>query len=57
MPVSVYLPPEAIWGYDLVTSAYQEHPHDSWQKIYDRVRALFPVVDEKNIIKVIGKKG
>lgn len=56
MPVSVYLPPEAIWGYDLVTHAYQEQPHDSWQKIHDRVQELFSEADEKSIVKVIGKE-
>ena len=55
MPVSVMLPPEAIWGYDTVTSAYSEEPAESWKKIYNRVRELYPDSEEREIIRLIGK--
>lgn len=56
MPVSIPLPPEAIWGYEKVTSAYNESPKTSWQRIYDRMRERYPDAPEKSILKMIGKK-
>ena len=56
MPVSVLLPPEAIWGYEKVTERYDEKPAKSWDKIMERVRTCFPGNDEKEIIKLIGKR-
>ncbi|SDA20645.1 hypothetical protein SAMN02910447_01910 [Ruminococcus sp. YE71] len=55
MPVSVLLPPEAVWGYELVTSCYDEAPSISRERIVGQVRALFPNADEESIGKVIGK--
>lgn len=56
MPVSILLPPEAVWGYEKVTAAYNESPGASWQRIYDRMKQLYPASPEKSIIKMIGKK-
>lgn len=56
MSVSVMFPPEAVWGYDLVTSAYSEDPIQSWQKVYDHVKNLYPNADDGAIIGLIGKK-
>ena len=56
MPVSVLLPPETLWGYDRVTSAYGESPHGSWLKIIKRVKELYPEADDADIIKLIGKE-
>lgn len=56
MPVSVMLPPEAIWGYDRITSAYDEKPVESWQRLIEHIRDLYPDSGEKDIIKLIGKK-
>ncbi len=53
--VSVMLPTEAVWGYDTVNSAYSEEPEESWKKIYDRVRELYPDSEEKEIIRLIGE--
>ena len=55
MAVSILLPPEAVWGYDALTSAYHEAPSASWQRIFDRVKAQFPADDDR-ILAVIGKK-
>ena len=55
MPVSVMLPPEAIWGYKAVTSAYSESPMQSWQRILERVKGLYPEADEGEIVRIIGK--
>lgn len=55
MPVSIMLPPEKIWGYDAVTSAYSESPKASWDRIFTHVREMYPVAEEKDIIRLIGK--
>ena len=46
MPVSILLPPEALWGYETVTAAYREKPLDSWQRIEDRLNENFPGGEE-----------
>ena len=56
MGVFVMFPPETVWGYDTVTAAYPESPHDSWERIINRVKELYPRADEKAIIKMIGKE-
>ena len=55
MPVSVMLPPEAIWGYEAVTSAYNETPVQSWERIFKRVQELYHDADEESIVRIIGK--
>lgn len=55
MPVSVLLPPEAVWGYDAVTSAYEEEPAESWEKIRKQLKAHFPSATDSAITKLIGK--
>ena len=55
MAVSVLLPPEAIWGYDAVSEAYSEAPRDSWGRIVNRIRELYPDADGTEIIRLIGK--
>ena len=55
MAVSVLMPPEALWGYDLVTSAYSETPEQSRQRIADRVREVFPGAEDREIDRLIGK--
>jgi len=55
MPVSVLMTPESIWGYDAMTAAYEEAPCESWQRIYEHARKLWPA-DDAAIIKLIGKR-
>ena len=56
MPVSVLQPPEAVWGYDMVTKAYREAPAASWERIVERVKVCFPGNEESEIVKLIGKR-
>ncbi len=56
MPVSIMLPPEAIWGYETVTAAYAESPGKSYDRIITRIRQQFAGADEADIIKIIGKQ-
>ena len=56
MAVSIMQPPEAIWGYETVTGAYDEEPASSWERIVSRVKECFPGNDEGEIVRLIGKR-
>ncbi len=56
MPVSVLLPPEAVWGYEHVTGAYNESPRESYDRIISRLKEKFPDAQDADIIKMIGKR-
>ncbi len=56
MPVSVLLPPEALWGYETVTAAYNESPAASYDRIIARIKEQFPGSDDNGIKKLIGKR-
>ena len=56
MAVSVMLPPEKLWGYDRVTSAYSEKPSVSWERLVNHVKEMYPGADEKDIVRLIGKR-
>jgi hypothetical protein len=56
MPVSIMLPPESIWGYDMVTTAYSEKPEESWKRIFEHVKEMYPGADDAGIIRLIGNK-
>ena len=47
MPVSILLPPEAMWGYDAVTSAYAEAPGASGERIAAQIRRHWPHAEEQ----------
>ena len=55
LPVSVYAPPEEIWGYDRVTSAYREAPEDSAGRILERVSARFPRTTAAQVERALGR--
>ncbi len=56
MAVSVMLPPEAVWGYEAVTSAYNESPAESYDRIVSRVIEKFPGAKEGDVIRLIGRR-
>ena len=56
MPVSIMQPPETVWGYERITEAYDEKPAVSWERITGRIQRQFPGSDEREIIRMIGKK-
>ena len=56
MAVSIMQPPEAIWGYENVTRAYDEEPAVSWERIVSRVKECFPGNHEGEIVRLIGKR-
>lgn len=56
MPVSIMLPPESVWGYEMVTSEYQKRPESSWDRIFEHVKEMYPKASETDIIRLIGKR-
>ncbi len=55
MAVSVMLPPEKIWGYEMVTAAYDEEPETSRQRLVDRVKEYAPSAEAKAVERLIGR--
>lgn len=58
--IAVYSTPEHIFGYDLVTAAYNEKPDESSNRIAEHIRDVYPIATEAQIKKLIGmpaKKG
>ena len=41
-PTYIYTTPEALWGYDHISSAYSVDPAESKTMIYEQVRKNFP---------------
>lgn len=56
MAVSVIMTPESVWGYECLSSAYDESPAESWRRIYEHTRAMYPDAENTAIIKLIGKR-
>ena len=54
MAVSCYEKPEAVWGYDFVTSAYKEDPRESAERIVQRAKEMFPGASEDTYKKIAG---
>jgi hypothetical protein len=55
MSVSILQPPETIFGYEAVTSAYNEKPAESRARIAAHIRKLFPGASDGDIDRLIGK--
>ena len=52
-PVSVYTTPEALWGYEHISSAYNQEPSQSRQLIYQQVQRNFPAATEATLHAVL----
>lgn len=53
MPVSVYVRPEELWGYDFVAAGYEEAPKTSGLRIYEQVKKCFPGAGEQALRKLL----
>lgn len=53
MPVSIYVRPEDLWGYDLIAAGYAEDPKQSGQRIYAQVQSSFPDAAQKDLRKLL----
>jgi hypothetical protein len=47
--IAIYTTPENLWGYDLVSSAYQEDPQVSKDRIYARIKEEYPWASDAQI--------
>ena len=52
--IAVLTTPESIWGYEMVTSDYEEDPFNSRQRIIDHISGIYPDADEHDILTVLG---
>ena len=52
--IAVYAKPEAIWGYEYVTSRYHEEPVDSGKAIAQHMMELYPSAEATAIKKLLG---
>ena len=53
-PISVYTTPEALWGYDHISSAYSTDPAESKALIHDQIHRNFPEAAEAGLDAVLG---
>ena len=53
-PISVYATPEALWGYEYISSAYSVEPKQSKELIYHQVCKNFPAATEAMLHAVLG---
>ena len=53
-PLSIYTTPEALWGYDHISSAYSVDPAESKTMIYEQVGKNFPDAAPGELDAVLG---
>ena len=53
-PISVYTTPEALWGYDHISSAYAVEPMESRTLIYEQIQKNFPEAAREELDAVLG---
>lgn len=53
-PVAVYSMPEYIFGREYVTSAYSETGNESYSRIVNHIKDVYPIANDKMIKKVLG---
>ena len=51
--VAEYSTPEKFFGEDFTGRVYQKSPEESYQRIFDHLRSLFPDADENTIRKIL----
>lgn len=51
--LAVLAQPEKLWGYDLVTASYDEDPAVSRERVFRRVRELYPDAGERQIRAIL----
>ncbi len=52
--ISVYAAPEALWGYEHVSSAYGEEPEQSRARIWGQILGCFPAVTPQALEAAMG---
>ena len=54
--VARYTTPEALFGADFMAQAYREDPAVSKTRVYERLRAVCPEADDKQIKRLLGDR-
>ena len=52
-PIAVYATPESIFGEETVSSAYNEEPQASYEKIRAHLKEVYPIITDKQIKKLL----
>lgn len=52
-PIAVYAPPEKLWGYEAVTACYGEAPEASRERVFARMRELYPQATDRQIKTIL----
>lgn len=53
MPFCIYCRPEDLWGYEAITGSYKEDPLLSKERIYDRLKDLYPDADGRAMDRLL----
>lgn len=56
LPHAILETPETKWGYDFVTSCYDEGWEKCWDRIKAQVQSLYPAADDKTIWSLLGMR-
>ena len=51
--IAEYSTPEKLFGSEFCDKVYEREPEESYQRLFDHIRSLFPAVDEKLIRKIL----
>ena len=51
--IHIYATPEELFGYDLITSAYQRDPQESKERILKHLQSRLPNATEMQLEKII----
>jgi len=49
MPVSIYVRPEDLFGYDFIAAGYRKDPADAGKRIYAQVRKCYPEATDRQL--------
>ena len=52
-PLAVYCTPEHLWGYEYITSHYNEDPEESGKKIFLKIREQWELLSEEDFQKLM----
>lgn len=54
--IAVYTRPETLWGYEYVTSAYEEEPRKSGDRIISHMMEIYPTASPEQILRAVASE-
>ena len=51
--IAVYATPEELFGYDLITSAYQRDPQESKERMMQHLSSILPGASVQQLTKIL----